>query len=119
MFTSFCTELIEEYWKTKKQDTPVKTPVKRNKPVKRKSEEAEDTPKRKVKEAREDSGDEDNWENEVKEVETVERTKDKLMIYLLWNNGKRSVHPSDEVNKKCPQKVISFYESHLSFKASS
>ncbi|CAG8526819.1 943_t:CDS:2 [Paraglomus occultum] len=57
-----------------------------------------------------------SWEEEVENIETVEKTNEGLFVYLHWKNGQRTVHDSREVNEKCPQKVISFYEKHLRFR---
>ncbi|CAG8745368.1 5328_t:CDS:2 [Racocetra persica] len=59
-----------------------------------------------------------NWEDEVEEVETVERSiKDNgaLLIYLNWKNGHRTVHPAAEANLKCPQKSPSLMQKKLSW----
>ncbi|RUS31242.1 hypothetical protein BC938DRAFT_478206 [Jimgerdemannia flammicorona] len=59
-----------------------------------------------------------DWETEVREVATMEwNSKNELMVYLTWNNSKNIAHPASEVNPKCPQKIIKFYESHLRFKS--
>ncbi|GBB97898.1 hypothetical protein RclHR1_00310026 [Rhizophagus clarus] len=59
-----------------------------------------------------------NWEEEVDDVETVEKnSKDSgLLIYLNWKNGHRTRHPASVANLMCPQKIIRFYEEHLKFK---
>ncbi|RUS14919.1 hypothetical protein BC937DRAFT_93157, partial [Endogone sp. FLAS-F59071] len=50
-----------------------------------------------------------DWEKEVREVMTMERNeKNELMVYLTWNNNKRTVHLANE--------IIKFYENHLRFK---
>lgn len=56
------------------------------------------------------------WENLVKEVDTMERNSNgELMIHLNWSNGEQTAHPAPVANKACPQIVISFYEKHLKF----
>ncbi|PVU89140.1 hypothetical protein BB559_005230 [Furculomyces boomerangus] len=61
----------------------------------------------------------DNWENAIRCIETVDKTPDTgLIVYVVWKDGKRSVHPSSVVNAKCPQKVIQFYEERLRFSGS-
>ncbi|RHZ45171.1 hypothetical protein Glove_688g34 [Diversispora epigaea] len=59
----------------------------------------------------------ESWEDKVIAVETVTRddkTGD-LLVYLKWNNGETSRHPAKDVNIKCPQKMIKFYEQRLTF----
>ena len=34
------------------------------------------------------------------------------------NNGRKSMHSLDVVYKKCPQRMLTFYEQHLVFKDS-
>ncbi|KAK9764480.1 hypothetical protein K7432_018677 [Basidiobolus ranarum] len=114
----FCHELIDEYLKSK--ELPRATPGTKNsrgRPAKRTKGESSDeevvSPTKKVV----NGEDSESWEEQVKEVETVERDdSDQLKIYLIWKNGKRTVHNAEDANKKCPQKVIKFYESHLRFK---
>jgi len=58
-----------------------------------------------------------DWENLVDRVETIEQADDdKFLVHLIWKNGTNSSHPRSEVNRKCPQKMLSFYEQHLRFK---
>ncbi|CAG8515464.1 62_t:CDS:2 [Acaulospora morrowiae] len=59
----------------------------------------------------------ESWEDQVIAVETVTRddkTGD-LLVYLKWNNGETSRHPAKDVNMRCPQKMIKFYEQRLTF----
>ncbi|KAL2315268.1 Chromatin-associated protein swi6 [Schizosaccharomyces pombe] len=59
----------------------------------------------------------DSWEDLVSSIDTIERKDDgTLEIYLTWKNGAISHHPSTITNKKCPQKMLQFYESHLTFR---
>ncbi|KAK9760188.1 Chromobox protein 3, variant 2 [Basidiobolus ranarum] len=117
----FCHELIEAYLKNKEsaKNTPG-TKNSRGKSAKRaktdSSDEEEASPiKKNIKEE-----DLENWEDQVQEVETVERDESNtLKVYLIWNNGKRTVHDAEDANQRCPQKVIKFYEAHLRFKAAS
>ncbi|KAG0208463.1 hypothetical protein BGX28_000601 [Mortierella sp. GBA30] len=55
------------------------------------------------------------WEDEVDYVQTVERTKKKMRVYLVWKNGKETDHPIEDAHTKCPLKLIRFYEEHLKF----
>ncbi|KAK3838364.1 MAG: hypothetical protein JOS17DRAFT_729804 [Linnemannia elongata] len=56
-----------------------------------------------------------SWEDKVDSVLTVERSSQKLLIRLLWSNGKETHHPIEEAHQKCPQKLIQFYEAHIKF----
>ncbi|EPY53468.1 chromodomain protein Swi6 [Schizosaccharomyces cryophilus OY26] len=59
----------------------------------------------------------DMWEDLVASIDTIERKDDgTLEIYLTWKNGAVSHYPSTITNKKCPQKMLQFYESHLTFR---
>jgi len=59
---------------------------------------------------------EDNWEDMVTEVVTVFRFKDTLMMKLKWKSDNSILTvPAETANKKCPLKVIEFYEKHLKF----
>ncbi|KAF9566611.1 hypothetical protein EC968_003702 [Mortierella alpina] len=56
-----------------------------------------------------------SWEDEVDYVQTVERNKKKMRVYLVWNNGRQTDHPIEDAHNKCPLKLIRFYEEHLKF----
>ncbi|EJT96570.1 hypothetical protein DACRYDRAFT_120002 [Dacryopinax primogenitus] len=60
---------------------------------------------------------ESNWEQLVEQVDTVEQEGDgTLRVYLTLDDGKRASHDSAVVRQRCPQKLITFYESHLRWK---
>ncbi|CAG8784046.1 7369_t:CDS:2 [Gigaspora margarita] len=129
----YAKDLIEEYWerrKNNKKSTNKKGLSKLEKQLtnstKKTTNASQQKTARKLKYMEQDSHDSDysideeypppsltNWEDEVEEVETVERSiKDNggLLIYLNWywctgKNGHRTVHPAAEANLKCPQKV--------------
>lgn len=55
-----------------------------------------------------------SWEDEVKNVDTLERGDDgKLFAFIMWNDGKRTRHFSEILKRKCPLRLIDFYEAHL------
>ncbi|KAF9949355.1 hypothetical protein BGZ72_008853 [Mortierella alpina] len=56
-----------------------------------------------------------SWEDEVDFVQTVERNKKRMRVYLVWNNGRQTDHPIEDAHSKCPLKLIRFYEEHLKF----
>ncbi|KAK5078897.1 hypothetical protein LTR64_002685 [Lithohypha guttulata] len=56
-----------------------------------------------------------NWEIDIKEIRTVEReTSGDLYIFIVFKNGKKSRVKNGVVRKKCPQRLLDFYEKHLS-----
>jgi len=57
-----------------------------------------------------------SWEDDVQAVDTIEQDKRGLQVYLQWNNGRKSTHPIETAKKKCPMKLLDFYEQHLVFK---
>ena len=75
-------------------------------PKKRKLEEPDWMPKR------------ENWEPDVKEIDTLERDENgQLMVYVLFNSGKKLRCSMDQVYKHCPRPMLRFYERHLHFKS--
>ncbi|KAH0545215.1 hypothetical protein FGG08_000669 [Glutinoglossum americanum] len=56
-----------------------------------------------------------SWENDVQAVDTIEQDKRGLQVYLHWNNGRKSTHAIETAKKKCPMKLLDFYEQHLYF----
>ncbi|PVU86799.1 hypothetical protein BB561_006539 [Smittium simulii] len=58
----------------------------------------------------------ESWESYIDFIEAIDRVPEiGLMIYVKWKSGKKSVHPSSVINKRCPQKIIKFYEERLRF----
>ncbi|KAG0244488.1 hypothetical protein BGX31_009058 [Mortierella sp. GBA43] len=55
------------------------------------------------------------WDEHVEVVQTVERSIMGMTVHVTWKNGKESELPLEEAHKKCPQKLIAFYEQHLKF----
>jgi len=58
-----------------------------------------------------------SWEDDVKYVEHVCNSdiSGQFAVTLRWNDNKRSTHLSITTNKKCPQKMIKFYEGIITF----
>ncbi|KAK3825645.1 MAG: hypothetical protein J3Q66DRAFT_436680 [Benniella sp.] len=56
-----------------------------------------------------------NWDEYMEVVQTVERSSLGMTVHVTWKNGKESEVPLQEAHKKCPQKLIAFYEQHLKF----
>ncbi|UZP37735.1 hypothetical protein NXS19_005551 [Fusarium pseudograminearum] len=55
-----------------------------------------------------------SWEDEIESIELEEdESIGKIIVYLRWKNGKKTKHDTDVVYRKCPQKMLRFYESHL------
>jgi chromobox protein 1 len=46
-----------------------------------------------------------NWEEEA-DVQTIEEKDGDLMALLHWSHGYKTLHPLDQVYKRCPQKVF-------------
>lgn len=57
-----------------------------------------------------------SWEKSIKEIQTVERDEksNDLYILMIFKNGKKSRIKNSLVRNKCPQKLLDFYEAHLS-----
>ncbi|PJF16594.1 hypothetical protein PSACC_03623 [Paramicrosporidium saccamoebae] len=58
-----------------------------------------------------------DWEDEVLQVDNVTRNgSGGLNIHIQWVDGEYTEELAVEANVRCPQKVISFYESRLKFR---
>lgn len=61
-----------------------------------------------------------SWEDEVETIDTVERRQiageDELVVHLVWKSGKKTEHLTRDIRRKCPQKLLDFYEGHLIFR---
>ena len=57
-----------------------------------------------------------NWESDVSAITTVERDEKggDLFIFVVFKNGKKSRIKNGKIRKTCPQKLLDFYEAHLS-----
>ncbi|QDS72294.1 hypothetical protein FKW77_007209 [Venturia effusa] len=61
------------------------------------------------------------WENNVTDIDTIEEMFDEeagqllRFAYVMWDNGRKTRHVLETLNQKCPQKMLHYYESHLSF----
>lgn len=65
-----------------------------------------------------------SWENDVirvssivEETDTSVEPKGKqeaaLIALLEWKSGRKTQHPMDTLRRKCPQKLLDYYEQHL------
>ncbi|RDA88099.1 hypothetical protein CP532_5313 [Ophiocordyceps camponoti-leonardi (nom. inval.)] len=55
-----------------------------------------------------------SWEDEIDSIEAFEdEGSGKLAVYLIWKNGKKTKHDTTVIYKKCPQKMLQFYEMHV------
>ncbi|KAF1993899.1 hypothetical protein P154DRAFT_502660 [Amniculicola lignicola CBS 123094] len=116
-------ELLEQYW----GDIGGKPEAKEGGSKKRKGRKSgvdsgsatPTVPAKKLKKEPEWAPPPGSWENDVAVVDTVEEQvnpktgKLERLAYLVWNNDKKTQHPLHHVYKKCPQKMLSYYESHL------
>ncbi|KAI8886454.1 hypothetical protein K501DRAFT_283798, partial [Backusella circina FSU 941] len=60
----------------------------------------------------------DEWEKELKMIRSVQPSEldaAKLLAYLEWNNGKKTIHLLQDTHYKCPKKLIDYYEGRLRF----
>ncbi|KAF9966349.1 hypothetical protein BGZ70_002585 [Mortierella alpina] len=64
----------------------------------------------------------DLWEDHVELVLAIERRSAQagsdqhtLAVHLRWTNGKETEHTTSEVRRRCPQKLLDYYESNLRF----
>ncbi|KAK1689193.1 hypothetical protein BDP55DRAFT_432169 [Colletotrichum godetiae] len=114
--------LFEEKTKaknTKKRGRPSassSTPPASSKRGKRNGHPAESTPPLSAKEAKAKawtlpSG---SWEDDVESIDACEDEESgSIIIYLNWRNGQKTKHPKEVVYKRCPQKMLQFYEKHI------
>ncbi|KAK1767698.1 hypothetical protein QBC33DRAFT_54604 [Phialemonium atrogriseum] len=55
-----------------------------------------------------------SWEEDIASLDACEdEEKGKLMVYLTWKNGHRTQHETSVIYKRCPQKMLQFYERHV------
>lgn len=57
-----------------------------------------------------------SWEEAVVAIDACEGKEGDVIVYLTWTGGEKTQHPLPQVYKRCPQKMLAFYESHLVFK---
>ena len=59
---------------------------------------------------------EQTWDRHIDAIETIQRDEFKrLLVFIRWNNGKRTKIGIDMVYKHCPLPMLKFYEGHLKF----
>ncbi|KAH7111581.1 hypothetical protein EDB81DRAFT_848989 [Dactylonectria macrodidyma] len=57
-----------------------------------------------------------SWEDEIETIGACEEDDNgKLIVYLIWKNGQKTKHEAQIIYKKCPQKMLQFYEKHVRF----
>ncbi|KAM6514047.1 hypothetical protein FALCPG4_015223 [Fusarium falciforme] len=55
-----------------------------------------------------------SWEDEIETIDGCEEDDNgKLVVYLIWKNGQKTKHDTQVIYKKCPQKMLQFYEQHV------
>ncbi|PHH74962.1 hypothetical protein CDD82_4647 [Ophiocordyceps australis] len=55
-----------------------------------------------------------SWEDEIETIDACEAEGNgKLVVYLIWKNGRKTRHDTSIIYKKCPQKMLQFYERHV------
>ncbi|KAI8360053.1 hypothetical protein B0O80DRAFT_367316, partial [Mortierella sp. GBAus27b] len=104
----FCKDLVEAYWERYLADGGSKADA-RGKEPKSNGQAIE------VRENWKPPKSWTTWDEHVEVVQTVERSIMGMTVHVTWKNGKESELPLEEAHKKCPQKLIAFYEQHLKF----
>nr|POF04515.1 chromo domain-containing protein 2 [Quercus suber] len=67
------------------------------------------------------------WEAEVTRISSVleeevpaaggkGKMAKRLTVFVLWNSGQKTQHLMSQIRRKCPQKLLDYYEQHLVFK---
>ncbi|KKO96453.1 hypothetical protein THAR02_11446 [Trichoderma harzianum] len=55
-----------------------------------------------------------SWEDEIDTIDACEdEGSGRLVVYLVWKNGRKTKHDTKVIYKKCPQKMLLFYERHV------
>ncbi|KFA53717.1 hypothetical protein S40293_09647 [Stachybotrys chartarum IBT 40293] len=55
-----------------------------------------------------------SWEDEVETINACEQDNNgKLVVFLIWKNGQKTKHGTQVIYKKCPQKMLQFYEQRV------
>jgi len=57
-----------------------------------------------------------SWEEEVIGIDACEGNEGSVVVYITWKTGDKTQHPLAQVYKRCPQRMLKFYENHLVFK---
>ncbi|KAG5999098.1 hypothetical protein E4U54_002066 [Claviceps lovelessii] len=55
-----------------------------------------------------------SWEDEIATIDACQgQGSGRLTVFLIWKNGKKTRHDTSIIYKKCPQKMLQFYERHV------
>ncbi|GAB0134579.1 hypothetical protein EsDP_00002944 [Epichloe bromicola] len=55
-----------------------------------------------------------SWEEEIATIDACEEeSSGRLVVFLIWKNGMKTKHDTACIYKKCPQKMLQFYERHV------
>ncbi|OTB02197.1 hypothetical protein M426DRAFT_322906 [Hypoxylon sp. CI-4A] len=55
-----------------------------------------------------------SWEDAVDAIDAChDENTGKLIVYLTWKDGHKTQHDTKAVYKRCPQKMLQFYERHV------
>ncbi|EPE02995.1 heterochromatin protein one [Ophiostoma piceae UAMH 11346] len=60
-----------------------------------------------------------SWEADVMDVEMFRGDDGELRVFLTWKDGNKSQHVAQQAYVRCPQRILRFYESRISFKSPS
>ncbi|KAI1649025.1 heterochromatin protein one [Daldinia loculata] len=98
--------------KTKKRGRPASgTPTNGTKRRRNESHPASETPPASNRAWKPPVG---SWEDEVESIDAChDEVRGKLVVYLTWKNGNKTQHDTKVVYKRCPQKMLQFYEQHV------
>lgn len=55
-----------------------------------------------------------SWEDHIAQLDACEdEATHKLVVYVTWKNGRKTQHETSVIYKRCPQKMLQFYERHV------
>lgn len=56
-----------------------------------------------------------DWEKYVESITHIERNTEtgQLVVFINWENGKKTKVSMDKVYQHCPRPMLRFYEKHL------
>lgn len=126
----YCEELLKEYWDsikeslTKRKSTekvyPTRKKVEKKRVPVRQMDKIENVTDDEVEEEMEELVlDNDyppakvDWNDIIDHVESVNKDKNRLYAYIIWQNGCHTKHDIQECNEKCPQQLLQYFQSKI------
>ncbi|KAG8731145.1 hypothetical protein FRC11_004946 [Ceratobasidium sp. 423] len=103
------------------QEEAPKKQTKRGRPSKAKVPEPKSEPEEEEEEEHEFASMDDylkkaRWDDLIKEIETVENTGSELIALITRADGQKSKVSTTVLAERCPQMLITFYETHLKWR---